>query len=184
MAELFFKRKKYILGGIIIIAAGIVIAAGIIFFVLQERSHDNVLSLPDIAAPNGWYAHHLDTVSSSSFLIFTRDPVLPVRNATESGAYGEQIDVDVATTTFSAKDYIINEGFFDDPAGKVFDSNWSTLNERPLFTIRGEDAEGTDFKAEFLFASGTVYEFDLHPDDVKDYGDFQKIVNEVAGGLR
>jgi hypothetical protein len=183
MVELFFKRKKYILGGIIIIAAAVIVAS-IIFFVLQKHWHNNILELPDIAAPNGWYAHHLDAISSSSFLIFTRDPVLPVRNATESGAYGEQIDVDVATTTFSPKDYIANEGFFDDPAGKVFDSNWSTLNGRPLFTIRGEDAEGTDFKAEFLFASDTVYEFDLNPDDAKDYSDFQKIVNEVAGGLR
>jgi hypothetical protein len=177
------KRKKYVLSGIIIIAA-VAIAAGIVFFALQEHPHDNVLSLPDIVAPSGWYTHHLDTISSSSFLIFTRDSVLPVRSATELGAYGEQIDVDVATTTVSPTDYIINEGFFDDPAGKVFDSNWSTLNNRPLFMIRGEDAEGADFKAEFLFTSSTVYNFNLYPDSAKDYGDFQKIINEVSLKLR
>jgi len=170
------------LGGAIIITA-VVIAVGIVSLVLQKHSSKNVLSLPDIAAPSGWYAHHIDTMSPS-FLIFTRDPVLPVRSATELGAYGEQIDVDVATTTLSPQDYIAHEGFFDDPAGQVFDSSWSTLNERPLFVIRGEDAEGTDFKAEFLFASGTVYEFDLYIDDAKDYGDFQKIISEASLELR
>jgi hypothetical protein len=177
-----FFRKKYFIG-IVIIVAALIIAVALVFLALKERSHDNVLSLPDIAAPSGWYAHHIDTMSPS-FLIFTRDPVLPVRSATELGAYGEQIDVDVATTTLSPQDYIVHEGFFDDPAGQVFDSNWSTLNNRPLFTIRGEDAEGTDFKAEYLFASSTVYEFDLYIDDAKNYGDFQKIVNEVSVKLR
>ena len=181
MSMSFFKRKKYIWGDAIIIAV-VVVAAGIVFLTLQKRSHDDILSLPDIAAPSGWYAHHIDTMSPS-FLIFTRDPVLPMRSATELGTYGEQIDVDVATTTLSPQDYITHEGFFDDPAGQVFDSNWSTLNNRPLFVIRGEDAEGTDFKAEFLFASSTVYEFDLYIDDAKDYGDLENIVNEVSQEL-
>jgi hypothetical protein len=182
MAALSSKKKKYIWGGAIIIAA-IALAAWIIFFTLQKRTSENVLSLPDIAAPDGWYAHHLDTINPFSFLMFTRDPVLPVRNATELGTYGEQIDVDVATTTLSPQDYITNEGFFDDPAGQVFDSNWSMLGTRQLFTIRGEDAEGGMFKAEFLFASGTVYEFDLNPDDTKDYDNLEKIVSEVSREL-
>lgn len=178
-----FFRKKYFIG-IVIIVAALIIAATLVFFALKDRPNDVALALPNIAAPDGWYAHHLDTVSPTSFLIFTRNPVLPARNATELGAYGEQIDVDISTTTYSPVDYIAREGFFDDPAGQVFDSGWSTLSDRPLFTIRGEGAEGEMFKAEFLFASGTVYEFDLDPDNAKDYGDLQKIVNEIAGELR
>jgi hypothetical protein len=175
--------RKYLIAGIILLAA-VVVSAAIVFHALHLRRGGDALALPDITAPSGWYAHHFDTISSSSFLIFARDPVLPVRNATELGAYGEQIDVNVATTTFSPQDYIARQGFFDDPVGKVFDSSWNTLNGRPLFTIRGENAEGTDFKAEFLFASDAVYSFDLYPDDAKDYSDFQKIVDEVAGELR
>jgi hypothetical protein len=57
------------------------------------------------------------------------------------------------------------------------------LGTRQLFTIRGEDAEGGMFKAEFLFASGTVYEFDLNPDDTKDYDNLEKIVSEVSREL-
>jgi hypothetical protein len=177
-----FKRKKYILGSVILIAA-IAIAAWIVFFILQERARDTILALPDIAAPSGWYAHTTNEMGPS-FLIFTRNSVLPTIGATEGYAYGEQIDVDVATTTLSPEAFIAHQGYFNDPAGKVFDSNWSTLGGRPLFAIRGEDAEGADFKAEFLFASDMVYNFNLYPDDAKDYGDLQKIIREVSGELR
>jgi hypothetical protein len=175
-------HQKYFIGGIVLLVA-VAIVAAILFYTLHSRPSSDVLVLSDSAAPSGWYAHHLDIISSSSFLILTRDPILPVRNATEMGAYGEQIDVDVATTTFSPNDYIANEGFFGDPAGSVLDSSWSTLGGRPLFVIRGESAEGESFKAEFLFAGDAVYSFNLYPDDAKDYGDLQKVVDEVAREL-
>jgi hypothetical protein len=174
-----FKRKKYIFGGIIIIAAA-AIAVGIVFFALQERPHNNVLSLPDIAAPGGWYAHPI----SNTNLIFTRDKILPTIGATEGYAYGEQIDVDIATTTLSPDDYVANEGLTGQLA-EVFgaSSSWSILeNHRIFITEFAGEADKTMDK--ILFSSGTVYEFMLYPDNAKDYGDFQKIIDEVSGELR
>ena len=177
-----FFRKKYFIGIVIIIAA-LIIAATLVFFALKNRPNDAVLALPDIAAPNGWYAHRVNDIGPQ-FILYTRSSTLPNIGATEGAAWGEQIDVDVATTTLSPEAFIANQGYFNDLVGKVFDSNWSTLNNRPLFMIRGEDAEGADFKAEFLFTTSTVYNFNLYPDDAKDYGDFQKIINAVSGELR
>ena len=179
MSGSYSKRKKYILGGVII-AAGVLIAAGIIFFASQKRSSENVLSLPAIAAPSGWYAHPI----SNTNLIFTRDKILPKIGATEGYAYGEQIDVDVATTTLSPADYLANEGLTG-PLAETFgaSSSWSMLENHRIFTTEFA-GEADKTMSKFLFASGTVYEFMLYPDDAKDYGDFQKIINEVSGVLR
>lgn len=176
-----FFRKKYSIS-VVIIATALIIAASLIFFTFKNRPNDAVLALPNIAAPNGWYAHRIDTIGPQ-FLLYTRSSTLPNIGATEGTAWGEQIDVDIATTTLSPEDYIANEGFFDDPAGQVFESGWSMLDNYRLFTIRGQGAEGELFKSEFLFASGTVYNANLYPDDAKDYADLHRIVNEIAQRL-
>ena len=176
-----FFRKKYFIG-IVIIVAALIIAAALVFFALKDRPNDAVLALPDIAAPNGWYAHRINDIGPQ-FILYTRSSTLPNIGATEGAAWGEQIDVDVATTTLSPEDYIAHEGF-DGPAGQIFESGWAMLNNYRLFTIRGQGAEGELFKSEFLFASGTVYNFNLYPDDAKDYADLDRIVGEISVGLR
>lgn len=175
-----FFRKKYFIGIVIIIAA-VTIAASLIFFALKNRPNDAVLSLPDIAAPSGWYSHHIKDIGPQ-FILYTRSSTLPNLGATEGTAWGEQIDVDVATTTLSPEDYITHEGF-DGPEGQIFESGWGTLDDFRLFTIRGQGAEGELFKAKFLFTSGTVYSFNLYPDDAKDYADLNLIVDEIAQRL-
>ena len=175
-----FFRKKYFIG-IVIIVAAVIIATTLILFALKDRPNNAVLALPDIPAPSGWYAHRIDSIGPQ-FILYTRSSTLPNIGATEGTAWGEQIDVDVATTTLSPEDYIAHEGF-DGPAGQIFESGWSTLNNYRLFTIQGQGAEGELFKSEFLFTSSTVYNFNLYPDDAKDYVDLDRIVDEIARRL-
>ena len=101
----------------------------------------------------------------------------------EIQSYGFDMALMLEATVALHKREADHEGF-DGPAGQIFELGWAMLKNYRLFTIRGQGAEGELFKSEFLFASGTVYNFNLYPDDAKDYADLDRIVGEVSVGLR
>ncbi len=172
------KRTKYIIGGTIILVA-VAAAVCILIHARRERTRESGFALPDIAAPEGWYAHRVNDAN----LMFTRDKVLPVREATEGYAYGEQIDVGISTTTLDESDWLRSQGLTDPQLVAAFhpSSSWGTLGGYPVFTMEFA-GEADEQKSEFLFVGDTVYSFMLYPDDPKEYAALDRIVKEVVQG--
>ncbi len=171
------KSQKYLAGGIIIIAA---IAFGI-FIISRPRSQPvqntqgkTTPVLADLPAPNGWYAHRIN----SGNIIFTREPELPAIPATESLAYGEQIDISAVPVSGSLPDWInLNVG--DDVLAPV--KQWGILNGhqtlQSVVTTPGDKA--LDF---IVFDNQIAYIFSLYPytSNNPDIEVFRKVVDAFA----
>ncbi len=139
-------------------------------------------TLPDIAAPSGWYAHRTEMGA----IVFTKNQALSMPSATEGFALGEQIDANAVILDHSPDDWAgLNIGNASGTIGAPPQSDWGSLGTYQTIKAEiGTEADNALIYAIFVPKQYTVYEFMLYPyPNTTDTPAFNALVETFARSL-